>query len=108
VVECIRAHRNGGRGMTKLSPKQEMILRAVATAQKALRDAKHDALKRAQQIAEHEVEEFSRARDHAVKIALDAGVPKAQIGRIGLGTTDHNTMKRIIARVTDVERLVKA
>jgi hypothetical protein len=85
--------------MSKLTPQQESILRRVDDADTRYRNAKLTARKRAQEMIDDEIAEFASDRDKAVWEAVEAGIPKRQVGLVGLKTTSPNTVHEIYNRM---------
>ena len=84
--------------MVTLNPTQTMHIANVRTARAALRDAKAYSEARAKEIVATEIGGYQAALDHEVRLAFTAGVPKAQLRRDGLGTTDSKTLEDILKR----------
>jgi hypothetical protein len=82
----------------KLTPKQEMHLRNIKASDGAWRTAKRDAMVRAQIVAAQEDAQYLFARDREVRLGVDAGIPKLQIRRVGLGTSDSRTLEDSLHR----------
>lgn len=81
-----------------LDEKQRMHIRNVRTATLAYQKSKAEALARAKTSALAEVNSYRSAMDHEVRQAFAAGVPKLQIRRDGMGTTDSRTLEESLAR----------
>ena len=77
---------------------QAMHIANVRTARTALRNAKAYSEARAKEIVATEIGGYQAALDHEVRLAFTAGVPKAQLRRDGLGTTDSKTLEDILKR----------
>jgi hypothetical protein len=84
--------------MAKLTQHQQELLDYVAETDERFRQAKRHARRRAQEMVEQEIAMFSAARDKAVWEAVNAGVPKRQVGILGLGTTSPNTVHEVFDR----------
>lgn len=82
----------------KLDPAQQDLLSAVSTADIAWRDARRDAFARAKIIVDDEIRSYLAARDHRVRLAFEANIPKAAIGREGLHTSSPSTVNDSLAR----------
>jgi hypothetical protein len=85
---------------------QQLHLRNVHTTNTAYRNAKRDALLRAKEIAAEEIAGYLNARNLEVRLAYEAGIPKSQIGREGMGTSDPKTVEDALnatQRSVDVE-----
>lgn len=93
--------------MAKLTPQQEALLAFAEEADDRYRSAKLNARKRAAEMIEREIAAFSAARDKAVWEAVEAGVPKRQIGLVALKTTSPNTVQEIYRRVMDSQEFVE-
>lgn len=85
----------------KLSAAQAALVQRTKQADAAWRDGKASAHARAKEIAAQEVSSLLATRDYAVRVAFEAGVPKKQIGELGLGTTSPNTVVESLARTED-------
>lgn len=90
----------------KLTAAQTATLTRVAQADLAWREGKTLAHARAKEIAEQEVANLLSSRDYAVRLAFEAGVPKAKIGQEGLSTRSPNTVLESLARTEDVAAAV--
>jgi hypothetical protein len=88
-----------------LSPIQSERLSAVKRTNRAWRNAKRDANERAKIIAAREIADYQIAMDIQVRRALNAGVPKAQIGSTGLGTSSPKTVADSLERTAGLARL---
>lgn len=84
--------------MVALNPTQKMHVDRVRTVRASLRDAKAYSEARAKTLVSEELAGHQAALDHEVRLAFDAGVPKLQIRRDGLGTTDSKTLEDILKR----------
>ena len=84
--------------MVTINATQAMHIANVRTARTALRNAKAYSEARAKEIVVEEIGGYQAALDHEVRLAFTAGVPKAQIRRDGLGTTDSKTLEDILKR----------
>ena len=84
--------------MVTINATQAMHIANVKTARAALRNAKAYSEARAKEIVATEMGAYQAALDHEVRLAFSAGVPKAQIRRDGLGTTDSKTLEDILKR----------
>lgn len=90
----------------KLDITQEMHIANVFTADQAWRSAKLNANARGRELARKEVAAYLAARDHEVRLALDAGVPKLQIRRDGLSTDSGATLKESLERTETAARML--
>ena len=84
--------------MVTINATQAMHIANVKTARAALRTAKAYSEARAKEIVATEMRAYQAALDHEVRLAFTAGVPKAQLRRDGLGTTDSKTLEDILKR----------
>lgn len=83
----------------KRTDREELLIKNVATADQAWRDAKRNALERAKEAALAEIDDFRERRDLAVRTAIDGGVKGAWLlqRHTGLHTTDPNTLRAALA-----------
>lgn len=80
-------------GSKKLTAAQQAALDYVAACDEKYRQVKATARTRALRQIEQEIETFKVARDRAVYDAVEAGVPKRQVGIHGLHTSSPNTIQ---------------
>jgi hypothetical protein len=80
-------------GSKKLTTAQQAALDYVAECDERYRQVKATARTRAMRQIEQEIETFKAARDRAVYDAVQAGVPKRQVGIHGLHTSSPNTIQ---------------
>jgi hypothetical protein len=82
--------------MVNLTTAQRGHLEAVRTARALERAARANLEAEIRARLTAEVEAMHGATVRAVRAAADAGVPLRQIGRDGLGTADHATVRRML------------
>ena len=87
-----------------LSPVQKAHLQNVSVADRAWREAKTSARLRARFLADEEVASYLAARDHEVRLAFEAGVPKIRLRLEGLGTSSPETLDGSLARTEAAHR----
>jgi hypothetical protein len=82
-----------------ITAKHQMHMNNVRTADIAWRNAKRDAHARAKIIAAEEVASYLAARDHEIRQAVDAGVPKGRLRtKEILGSLDPKNLEDSLAR----------
>lgn len=91
----------------KLNEEQKALLEYVSDADDAWRKAKLNAAKRAKEMIEREIAGFAAARDKAVYDAIEANVPRRQVGQLGLKTTSPNTVADAYNRVAAQTQLAE-
>jgi hypothetical protein len=84
--------------MVKLNPTQTLHVERVRIVRSSLREAKTYSESRARELVTKELAGHQTALDHEVRLAFDAGVPKLQLRRDGLGTMDSKTLEDILKR----------
>lgn len=89
------------KGRKPLDHEQQKKLRYVADADDAWRKAKKYEYERARKQAEDRIAQFAWTRDRAVFDAVQAGIPKAVIGRDGLGTTNPYAVNEAYNRAVE-------
>ena len=82
----------------KLTLDHELHIRNVQTARQARDEAKITARQRAQAMIDAEISAHQHEVDRAVRVAVEAGVPKRQVGILGLGTSDYKTLQASLGR----------
>ncbi len=90
----------------KLSTVQSANLANVKAANKALRQAKIGAADEAKRIVAEIIAGHSMHQDRMIRIAVDSGVPKSQVGQIGLGTKDTHTVTDSLERTAQLSEEV--
>ena len=91
----------------KLNAEQKALLDYASDADDAWRQAKLHAAKRAKEMIEREIASYAAARDKAVYDAIEAGVPRRQVGQLGLKTTSPNTVADAYNRVAAQTQLAE-
>lgn len=88
----------------KMTPEQKLRLQNVTAADLAWRKAKADVAEIARKYAEDQIANFSYERDRAVRLAIEAGVPKRQLHsrHQGLHTTAPQAVYDSLARTEGV------
>lgn len=93
--------------MAKLNGKQEALMAHASNADDKWRQAKLNAKIRLKRLVEEEIAQFAAARDRAVWDALQAGVPKRQVGIEALKTSSPHTVNEIYDRMIANQELVE-
>lgn len=92
----------------KLTLDHELHIRNVQTARQARDEAKITARLRAQAMIDAEISAHQHEVDRAVRVAVEAGVPKRQVGILGLGTSDYKTLQAALSRTEGLAAAVIA
>ena len=87
--------------MARTTPAQDAILKALDGFDNAWRMKKRDAKMEARIIVERAISATLAQRDMYVRIAIEAGIPKSQIGERGLHTTSPSAIVESLARTAD-------
>jgi len=90
----------------RLSSHGQNALDGVRYAEKALRDAKRTMEEEFRRSIEERLGQLIEARNVAVRLADEAGVPRTQIGR-AMGTTNYRTVQDILEGVQSTKRAVE-
>lgn len=92
----------------RLTPTQEMHVRNVAAADSAWRSAKVSAYVEAKRIADESVAAHLAKRNALVRIAFEAGVPRQQLGKLGLHTSAPITLTQALERTEGIKVVADA
>jgi len=94
--------------MAKLTHSQETVLESLQRSDKAWRLGKLSAFETAKREAAQAVQALLSQRDLDIRLALMAGIPKAQVGRRGLGTTSPAAISDSLARTEVFAKNIEA
>lgn len=81
----------------RIDPVQERALEAVRTARLARMQARAQAEADARNLIRDKMRAVELVESRAVRSALEAGVSRRRVGIEGLGTSDYNTVTKVLA-----------